>query len=180
MASYLGLIVFQHRWCTSGRNPWAASADSEILQGHVAGWKFSRRTSVQKAFQGQKQSFFLNRCTLIWTSWATMRWGSWVSDPKLTKLNFSKLQRERQTWNLSKILHRRIFRLKILYRQFHLILTVLVRKNTKNEWKWRNLHRWQKIYTAAGTDCMDKFHIWGETIPLEKIQIRSSTPYTFK
>ena len=103
LASYLGLIVFQHRWCTSGRNPWAASADSEILQGHVAGWKFSRRTSVQKAFQGQKQSFFLNRCTLIWTSWATMRWGSWVSDPKLTKLNFSKLQRERQfRWRKSK------------------------------------------------------------------------------
>ena len=38
-----------------------------------------------------------------------------------------------QTWNLSKILHRRIFRLKILHRQFHLISTVLVRKNTKNE-----------------------------------------------
>ena len=64
-----------------------------------------------------------------------------------------------QTWNLSKILHRRIFRLKILHRQFHLILTVLVRKNTKNEWKWRNLHRWQKFYTAAGTDGMDKFHL---------------------
>ena len=64
-----------------------------------------------------------------------------------------------QTWNLSKILHRRIFRLKILHRQFHLILTVLVRKNTKNEWKWRNLHRWQKFYTAAGTDGTDKFHL---------------------
>ena len=38
-----------------------------------------------------------------------------------------------QTWNLSKILHSRIFRKKILHRQFHLILTVLVRKNTKNE-----------------------------------------------
>ena len=37
-----------------------------------------------------------------------------------------------QTWNLSKILHRQIFRLKILHRQFHLISTVLVRKNTKN------------------------------------------------
>ena len=36
-----------------------------------------------------------------------------------------------QTWNLSKILHRRIFRLKILHRQFHLISTVLVRKNKK-------------------------------------------------
>ena len=61
-----------------------------------------------------------------------------------------------QTWNLSKILHRRIFRLKILHGQFHLISTVLVRKNTK---KWRNLHRWQKFYTAAGTDGMNKFHL---------------------
>ena len=65
----------------------------------------------------------------------------------------------KQTWYLSKNLHRRIFRLKILHRQFHLISTVLVRKNTKNEWKWRNLHRWQKFYTAAGTDGMDKFHL---------------------
>ena len=62
--------------------------------------------------------------------------------------------------NLSKILHRRIFRLKILHRQFHLISTVLVRKNTKDEWKWRNLHRWQKFYTAAGCDGIDKFHLW--------------------
>ena len=36
-----------------------------------------------------------------------------------------------QTWNLSKILHCQIFMLKILHRQFLLILTVLVRKNTK-------------------------------------------------
>ena len=36
----------------------------------------------------------------------------------------------------------------------------LVRKNTKNEWKWINLHRWQKFYTAAGTDGTDKFHLW--------------------
>ena len=27
----------------------------------------------------------------------------------------------------------------------------------RNEWKWRNLHCWQKFYTAAG---MDKSHIW--------------------
>ena len=66
-----------------------------------------------------------------------------------------------QTWNLSKKLHRRILRLKILHRQFHLISTVLVGKKTqKNEWKWRNLLRWQKFYTAAGTDGMDKFHLW--------------------
>ena len=66
----------------------------------------------------------------------------------------------KQTWNLSKNLHRRILRLTILHRQFHLISTVLVGKNTKNEWKWRNLLRWQKFYTAAGTDGMDKFHLW--------------------
>ena len=64
-----------------------------------------------------------------------------------------------QTWNLSKILHRRIFRPKILYRQFHLISTVLVIKTQKNEWKWRNLHRWQKFYTAAGSDGIDKAQI---------------------
>ena len=34
------------------------------------------------------------------------------------------------------------------------------KKNTKNEWKLRNLHRWQKFYTAAGTDIIDKFHLW--------------------
>ena len=65
-----------------------------------------------------------------------------------------------QTWNLSKNLHCRILKLKILHRQFHLISTVFVGKNTKNEWKWRNLLRWQKFYTAAGTDGMDKFHLW--------------------
>ena len=47
-----------------------------------------------------------------------------------------------------KKVHSQIFRLKILHHQFHLTSTVLVRKNTKNEWKWRNLHRWQKFYTA--------------------------------
>ena len=38
-----------------------------------------------------------------------------------------------QTWNLSKILHRRIFRPKILHRQFHLISTVIVIKTPKND-----------------------------------------------
>ena len=65
-----------------------------------------------------------------------------------------------QTWNLSKNLHRRIFRLKILHCQFHLISTVLVGKKHKNEWKWRNLHHWQKNYTATGSDGMDKSHLW--------------------
>ena len=67
-----------------------------------------------------------------------------------------------QTWNLSKNWHCRIFRLKILHHQFHLISTVLVGNNTKNEWKWRNLHRWQKFYTAAGTDGTDKFQLWAQ------------------
>ena len=43
------------------------------------------------------------------------------------------VESEDQTWNLSKNLHRRISRIKILHRQFHLISTVLVGKNTKNE-----------------------------------------------
>ena len=50
---------------------------------------------------------------------------------KLNQQVVSFALRIMQTWNLSKILHRRIFRLKILYRQFHLILTVLVRKTQK-------------------------------------------------
>ena len=41
---------------------------------------------------------------------------------------------DNQTWNLSKNLHRRIFGLKILHHQFHLISTVLIRKKKqKNE-----------------------------------------------
>ena len=43
-----------------------------------------------------------------------------------------------QTWNLSKNLHRRIFRLKILHRQFYLISTVLVRKKHK---KWVKMEK---------------------------------------
>ena len=65
-----------------------------------------------------------------------------------------------QIWYLSNILHRRIFRPKILHPYFHQISTVLVIKTPKKEWKWRNLHRWQKFYTAAGTDGTDKFHLW--------------------
>ena len=54
------------------------------------------------------------------------------------------------------------YQAKDLHRQFHLISTVLVRK--KNECKWRNLHHWQKFYTAAGTDGMDKFHLCSEDL----------------
>ena len=48
-----------------------------------------------------------------------------------------------QTWNLSKNLHRRIFRLNILHRQFHLILTVLVKK------KHKKMSENGEIYTAG-------------------------------
>ena len=54
---------------------------------------------------------------------------------EVTKLNLGQYSEARQKWNLSKNLLHQIFRLKILHRQFHLIWTVLVRKNTKNEWK---------------------------------------------
>ena len=74
-----------------------------------------------------------------------------------------------QTWNLSKILHRRIFWLKILHRQFHLISTVKVRKTQKNECKWRNLHRLQKSYTAVGTDGTDKFPLWFDRTLFESL-----------
>ena len=50
-----------------------------------------------------------------------------------TETFITRFIHNRQTWNLSKILHRWIFRLKILQGQFHLIVTVLIRKTTKNE-----------------------------------------------
>ena len=53
-----------------------------------------------------------------------------VSKSQLS-LTSSTSSAAQQTWNLSKILHRRTFRLKILHRQFHLISTVLVRKTQK-------------------------------------------------
>ena len=45
-----------------------------------------------------------------------------------------------QTWDLSKLWHRRIFRPKILHPYFHWVLPVLVIKTPKNEWKWSNAH----------------------------------------
>ena len=30
---------------------------------------------------------------------------------------------------------------------------------------WRNLHRWQKFHTAAGSDGMDKSHLWFREAP---------------
>ena len=41
------------------------------------------------------------------------------------------------------------------------------KKNTKNEWKWRNLHRWLKLNTVAGSDGMDKSHLW--LCPIQQI-----------
>ena len=35
-------------------------------------------------------------------------------------------------------------------------------KNTKQERFWRNLHHWQKFYTAGGSDGSDKSHLWQE------------------
>ena len=48
----------------------------------------------------------------------------------------------RQTWDLSKILHRRIFRPKILHRQLHLISTFWVIKTQKMSENW-------EIYAAG-------------------------------
>ena len=64
-----------------------------------------------------------------WKRWLWI-WGSLKKGSELVFEEFN--QPTPQTRNLSKILHRQIFRLQA---QFHLILTVLVRKSTKNEWK---------------------------------------------
>ena len=56
---------------------------------------------------------------------------SWSGEEERKKLHTSIRFQSTQTWNLSKTLHHPIFRLKILHRQFHLILTVLVRKKHK-------------------------------------------------
>merc|ERR1712004_129501 len=62
---------------------------------------------------------------------------------KLTNKKFILQISNDQTWNLSKNLHRRIFRLKILHRQFYLISTVLVRKKTQK------MSENGEIYTAG-------------------------------
>ena len=67
-------------------------------------------------------------------------WSGLVAD--MTDIYMTNTIGMTQTWNLSKILHRRIFRIKILHRQLHLILTVLVRKNT-------NMSENGEIYTAG-------------------------------
>ena len=72
-------------------------------------------------------------------------------------LHILHLKGQRQTWNLSKILHRRIFRPKILHRQFHLISTVLVIKTQK-------MSENEEIYTA------------GKNLTLPDFQAKNFTP----
>ena len=59
-----------------------------------------------------------------------------------------------QTWDLSKILHCRIFRPKILHYKFYWISTVLVIKTQNNECFLRSLHRWQQFYTQVSTSSL--------------------------
>ena len=80
-----------------------------------------------------------------------------------------------QTGNLSKILRRRIFRLKILHRQFHLILTVLVGKKHK---KWVKMEKFTPL--AKILHCRRQWQIsplesiW-TIISLDKIRVLSGT-----
>ena len=64
----------------------------------------------------------------------------------------------------------KIYTAGISGQNFQLISTVLVIKTQKNEWNQRNLHCWQKFYTAAGSDGMDKFHLWSWA----SLQVKSS------
>ena len=38
-------------------------------------------------------------------------------------------------------------------------MTTVLEKNVEIKCTWRNLHRWQKFYTAAGSDGRDKSHL---------------------
>ena len=60
-----------------------------------------------------------------------------------------------QTWNLSKNLHRWIFRLRILHRQFYLISTVLVRKKHK---KWVKMEKFTPL--AKILHCLWHWRHW--------------------
>ena len=64
-----------------------------------------------------------------------------------------------QTWNLSKKFTPPDFWAKNFTPSISPNFNSFSGKNTKNEWKWRNLHRWQKFYTATGSDGIDKFHL---------------------
>ena len=65
-----------------------------------------------------------------------------------------------QTWNFVKNFTPSDFQEKILHRQFHLILTGLVIKNTNNEWNGEIYTAGKKFYTAAGSDGSDKSYLW--------------------
>ena len=60
-----------------------------------------------------------------------------------------------QTWNLSKNIHRRILRLKILHYQFHLISTVLVGKKHK---KWEKMEKFTPL--AKILHCRRQWRQW--------------------
>ena len=73
----------------------------------------------------------------------------------LSGLVFAKKITRMQTWNLSKILHRRIFRLKILHRQFHIHSTVLVGKKHK---KWVKMEKFTPL--AKILHCRRQWRHW--------------------
>ena len=62
---------------------------------------FLEEAAFRNISRSKAKLLFFNRCTRIWTSWATMRWGSWASDQKLIKHNFSKLEK-RSRLNIQK------------------------------------------------------------------------------
>ena len=65
-------------------------------------------------------------------------------------------------WDLSKILHCQIFRLKILHLEFHWISTALVIKTQKMCVFGEIYTTGKKICTAGGSDSSDKSHFWVE------------------
>ena len=90
---FWAIILFQtYVFLYQGCHPWAESEDSEVLQGHVAGfWTFYRQWGVQWQFQNLEFCCWLPcRCTRTWTSSVTMRWGSSVLDQKLMHNNFRR------------------------------------------------------------------------------------------
>ena len=42
---------------------------------------------------------------------------------------------------------------------------------------WRNLHRLQKFYTAAGSDGIDKFHLCMHIIPFDRMVLHTTGFY---
>ena len=89
----------------------------------------------------------------------------------LSGLVFAKKITRMQTWNLSKILHRRIFRLKILHRQFHIHSTVLVGKKHK---KWVKMEKFTPL--AKILHCRRQWQHW--RIP--PLSVSRSTGYDMR